>query len=162
MRTWGEFMHMGGVDHSDQLRSYYSVSRPSHKWYRYIFWFIFEAVLGNAFIIDKEKVNRLGRRTVYEFRLALAKQLIGGFSSHSEHKKRSQKALFLELCISSENSPGHFISRREGNAHKRHCVQCKKDGKKTASNRAKETIYVCAQCDVALCKEPCFLRFHSL
>lgn len=33
--------HMGGVDRSDQLRSYYSVSRPSHKWYRYIFWFIF-------------------------------------------------------------------------------------------------------------------------
>jgi hypothetical protein len=30
------------------------------------------------------------------------------------------------------------------------------------SNRAKETIYECAQCCIALCKEPCFLEFHSV
>lgn len=77
--------HMGGADRADQLRSYYSACRPSHKWYRYLFWFIFEVVLGNAFIIDKENVPRQGRRTVHEFRLALAKQLIGGFSSRSEN-----------------------------------------------------------------------------
>lgn len=29
--------HMGGVDHADQMREYYSVGRASYKWYRYIF-----------------------------------------------------------------------------------------------------------------------------
>ena len=153
--------HMGGVDHSDQLRAYYNTCRPSRKWYSYIFWFIFEVVLGNAFILDKENVNRPGRRTVREFRLPLAEQLISGFSSCSENRKRSQKATSLEPCVSPENAVGHFISRREGNARKRHCVQCKRDGRKTESNRAKETIYECAR-GVALCKKPCFIRFHSL
>ena len=76
-------------------------------------------VLGNAFILDKENVNRLGHRTVREFRLPLAKQLIGG---------SSQEAASLEPCVIPENAVGHFISRREGNACKRHCIQCKKDG----------------------------------
>ena len=154
--------HMGGVDRADQLRSYYSACRPSHKWYRYLFWFIFEVVLGNAFIIDKENVPRQGHRTVREFRLPLAKQLIGGFSSRSENTKRTQKAALLQPCVSPENSAGHFSTRREGNARKRLCVQCKKDGRKTASDRARETIYECAQCGVALCKKPCFSRYHSL
>ena len=152
--------HMGGVDRSDQLRSYYSVNRSSHKWYRYIFWFIFKVVLGNSFIVDKEKVNRSGRRTLCEFRMALAQQLIAGFSSRSDQKKRSQRALSLEGCIGPENSASHFISRREG--RKRHCVQCKKDGRKTAINCAKETIYECAQCGVALCKETSFFYFNTL
>ena len=96
--------HMGGVDQSDQLRAYYNTCQPSRKWYKYIFWFIFEVVLGNAFILDKENVNRLGCRTAQEFRLPLAKQLIGGFSSRSENRKRSQKAASLEPCVSPENA----------------------------------------------------------
>ena len=42
----------------------------------------------------------------------------------------------------------------EVKARKRHCVQCKKDGKKIAGGRAKETVH-------ALCKYPCFLLYHS-
>ena len=36
------------------------------------------------------------------------------------------------------NSAGHFSTRREGNARKRHCVQCKKDGRKTATGQGKQ------------------------
>ena len=69
------------------------------------------------------------------------------------------KAAALEVTTTPENSMGHFVIRREG--RKRHCVQCKKDGHKTSSDRGKETIYECAQCGIALCKDSCFLRFHS-
>jgi len=153
--------HMGGVDHADQLRSYYSICRSSHKWYRYLFWFIFEVLLGNAYILDKEHVQHQGRYTLRYFRLAVGKQLIGGFSSRSENRKRSMKAVAAQPCVSPENAAGHFICRREGNARKRHCVQCKRDGRTTTSGRAKETIYECSQCGIALCKEPCFLLYHS-
>ena len=132
--------HMGGVDRANQLRSYYRTCRPSHKWYRYLFWFIFEVVLGHAFIIDKENVPRQSCRTVREFHLALAKQLIGSFSSRSENTKRSQKAALLQPCVSPENSAGHFVSRRE-----RHCMQCKKDGRKTTSNRAHSAVLHCVK-----------------
>ena len=152
---------MGGVDRSDQLRSYYSACRPSKKWYKYLFWFIFDLSLVNSFIIFKENVQRRGRRTLVDFRFALAKQLIAGFSRRAENRKRTMKAAALEVTTTPENATGHFIIRREGNARKRHCVQCKKDGRKTSSNQAKETIYKCSQCGIALCKDPCFLRFHS-
>ena len=72
------------------------------------------------------------------------------------------KAASVEATTTPENALGHFIIQREENARKRHCVQCKKDGRNTSSNRAKETILGCAQCGIALCKDPCFLRFHSL
>lgn len=154
--------NMGGVDRSDQLRSYYSACRPSKKWYKYLFWFIFDLSLVNSFIIFKENVHRRGRRTLANFRLALAKQLIGGFSSRSENRKRTMKAASLQATTTPGNAAGHFCIRREGNARKRHCVQCKKDGRKTPSDRAKETIYECAQCGIALCKDPCFKRYHNL
>lgn len=149
---------MGGVDRSDQLRSYYSACRPSKKWYKYLFWFVFDLSVVNSFIIFKGNVQR-ERRTLVNFRFALAKQLIAGFSSRAENRKRSMKAAALEVTTTSENSTGHFVIRREG--RKRYCIQCKKDRHKTSSDRARETIHECAQCGIALCKDPCFLRFHS-
>ena len=155
--------HMGGVDRSDQLRSYYSTCRSFHKWYKYLFWYIFDVSLCNAFILHKENVavGRPGRRSLVEFRRALARQLIAGYSSRSDNRKRSQRAASLALVNSPDNAHGHFVSRREGKARKRHCVQCKKEEKKTAGGRAKETVYECTHCGVALCKDPCFLLYHS-
>ena len=89
--------NMGGVDRSDQVRSYYSACQPSKKWYKYLFWFIF-----------KENVHRRGRRTLVNFRLALAKQLIGGFSSRSENRKRTMKAASLQATTTPGNAVGHF------------------------------------------------------
>lgn len=103
-----------------------------------------------------------GEEGLLNFRLALAKQLIGGFSSRSENRKSTMKAASLQATTTPGNAAGHFCIRREGNARKMHCVQCKKDERKTSSDRAKETIYECAQCGIALCKDPCFKRYHNL
>ena len=138
---------MGGVDHSDQLRSYHNTCRSSRKWYKYIFFFIFELILCNAHVLHREFLNNL-KRPFKDFRLELAKQLIGGFSSRACTRKRVQKAAKLSPCISPPNAPGHFISKREG--RKRQCVQCKRVGRKTARQRARETVYACAQCDLAI------------
>ena len=53
---------MGGVDRSDQLRSHYSASRPSKKWYKYLLWFVFDLSVLISFIIFNENVQRRGRR----------------------------------------------------------------------------------------------------
>ena len=79
------------------------------------------------------------------FRFRLAKQLIAGFFSRADNQKQTMKAASVEANTTPENASGHFISQREGNAKMRHRVQCKKDGRTTASNRAKETIYEFAQ-----------------
>ena len=43
--------YMGGVDHSDQLRGYYHVRLKCRKHYKYIFWFLFDLVITNSYIL---------------------------------------------------------------------------------------------------------------
>ena len=39
---------MGGVDRADQLRHYYRVRCKTRKFYRYIFWFVFDSAVVNS------------------------------------------------------------------------------------------------------------------
>ena len=49
--TYNRFM--AGVDRGDQLRGYYSCRTKSRKFYRYIFHFLFDVSVTNAFILWK-------------------------------------------------------------------------------------------------------------
>ena len=44
--------YMGGVDRGDRLRKYYHVHVKSRKYYKYIFWFVFEVCVLNSFILS--------------------------------------------------------------------------------------------------------------
>ena len=69
---------MGGVDHSDQLRNYYALRLKSHKFYKYIFWFICDVTITNAYILTKY-LPVTDDKTHLQFRIDLAKQLIGEY-----------------------------------------------------------------------------------
>ena len=43
--------YMRGVDQNDQLRTYYLVRLKSRKFYKYIFLFLFELAVTNAFVV---------------------------------------------------------------------------------------------------------------
>ena len=43
--------YMGGVDRGDQLRGYYHVRLKCVENYKYIFWFLFEVAVTNAYIL---------------------------------------------------------------------------------------------------------------
>ena len=45
--------YMGGVDHNDQLRGYYHVRLKCRKYYKYIFWSMFDLAVTNAYILCK-------------------------------------------------------------------------------------------------------------
>ena len=70
---------MGGVDRADQLREYYSISRSSYKWYRYIFSFLIDVSIFNAFVLcNYHRLSQgMGKLKQLKFRTGLAKQLIG-------------------------------------------------------------------------------------
>ena len=42
---------MGEVDNNDQLRGYYHVCLKCRKYYKYIFWFLFDLMVTNSFIL---------------------------------------------------------------------------------------------------------------
>ena len=73
---------MGGVDRNDQLRKYYGVRLKSRKSYKYIFWFILDVAITNAFILLSNYSPIAAKlRSWKEFRAELAMSLIGDYNS---------------------------------------------------------------------------------
>ena len=65
--------YMGGVDHNDQHRQYYHVRLKCQKHYKYVFWFLFNVAITNAYILKKEAVkcrlpSQVGQGTSYSSR----------------------------------------------------------------------------------------------
>ena len=153
---------MGGVDRADQLREYYSVGCSSCKWYRYIFWFLIDVAICNAFVLcNYHRLSKgMGKLKQLKFRTDLAKQLIGGHST-SVSTAQSCKRRKIEAYLLEEGNAGkHFIDKIKG--RKRQCVQCKRVGTKTPKGHPVESTFECVQCGVALCKEVCFADYHML
>jgi len=74
--------YMGGVDRGNQLRGYYHVRLKCVKNYKYIFWFLFEAAVTNAYILTHYTVATdtiRSQQTFKAFWLRLATQLIGNY-----------------------------------------------------------------------------------
>eukprot|EP00795_Rhopilema_esculentum_P005704 gene5704-10953_t len=136
--------YMIGVDLSDQLRSYYPLGRKGHRWYKYIFWLIFDVSVGNAMV----------------FRQSLAMQMIGGYCGR---KSAMKKNIAYNRCdpetIREEAKYVHSICKIEG--RKKECIQCKRLGRKIPKRRPRETSWKCSHCDIPLCKDNCFLEYHS-
>ena len=147
--------HMGGVDLADQLRSYYAVARSSTHWYKYIFWYLFDVSICNSFLLSKMlPIAAVGKpKTQLDFRLELATQLTGNFSS----RKRSIAAPVVGQETAQEIM-GHFIEKIVG--RKKQCVERKEAGRKTPKGYPVESKFRCRQCQLPLCRA-CFVEYHS-
>ena len=53
---------MGGVDQNDQLRGYYNVRLKCRKYYKYIFWFLFDLAITNSYILTKRHTDLNSRQ----------------------------------------------------------------------------------------------------
>jgi ribosomal protein L37AE/L43A len=120
------------------------------KWWKYLFWFMVDVAICNAFILMKESANHVimtksGKcrdRTQLEFRQKLVHQMIGEFRG-----KRKRES------IGDHQSRGllHWPAEMD---KKRTCKQCAK------KKIRRERIYGCEQCCVNLCVA-CFKPYHK-
>ena len=150
--------HVGGVDLADQMRKYYTIGRSSYKWYKYLFWFLIDLSICNAFVLCNffRQGQGQGKLKQAAFRTSLAAQLVDGFSSRTNSAKRRK---IETLSLSAANAGKHFIEKIKG--RKRECVNCKKAGRKTPKGHPVESSFKCLQCDVTLCKVGCFQEYHN-
>lgn len=134
---------MGGVDRNNQLRAKTPVGRPAKKWWKYIFFFVINLCITNAFIVYKESSvrQRKKRYTLLDFRVDVAKELIGQFSRRKMH------------CCVPQPDQRHRLIRVVG--AKRRCRWCSKQ------QIRRETVYGCNSCNIHLCKNGCFVNYHS-
>lgn len=73
--------NMGGVHRGDQLRGYYNCRVKSRRFYKYIFYFLFDVAITNAFILYKNFRSSPTYNTIKNFHMQLARELIGDYST---------------------------------------------------------------------------------
>ena len=165
---------MGGVDRADQLRNYYRVRSKSRKFYRYIFWFIFDSAIVNAFIFSKNFVPQtevnMCQFTVKKFRLSLADALIGNYNSRQRYALPApiREASLVSVSPASKRlkestaNEGHFPIKGSSGR----CAFCWN----FKNHRRHESSIRCRRCGKALCvvsRDPpengpsCFERYHQ-
>lgn len=138
--------YMGGVNRHDHLWASYTIQRPGHQWWCYFVWFLIDVSLVNSYILFK-MVN-VGNTSHKQFRLKVARQLVGGFSMRS-CRTRHQDVVDLDKALAQDHSRTVIFCRP------RACKLCIKRKIKTCKGRAKETRDGCRQWQVYLHKD-CF------
>lgn len=142
---------MGGVDRNDQMREYYHVRLKSHKYYKYLFWTIFDVAITNSVILAKTNpVLKNESSNVKSFRTALAHQLLDGYCTK---KRKGRKPTEVS---NKKYRMDHYPFRGDGKQHR--CHYCSLNGIR------KETMWMCSTCNLYLCHRgldtDCFLQYH--
>ena len=78
---------MGGVDRADQIRTAYPSSRKSRKWWKYIFWFLVNAMIcmgESPNHVIKTRSGKTIKRTQLGFRENFARQLVSNYRGSPE------------------------------------------------------------------------------
>ena len=139
--------YMAGVDRGDQLREYYACRTKSRKFYRYIFYFLFDIAITNAHILQKNFCPENVHKNVKEFRLQLAWVLMGDYSCRC-----TLSLLHFPIRIPDKSLQKNFKPGR--------CAYCKE------SHLHKDTTWFCRECEVWLYHNgdvhgDCFLQWHK-
>ncbi|XP_060702870.1 piggyBac transposable element-derived protein 4-like isoform X1 [Hemiscyllium ocellatum] len=154
--------YMGGVDLSDQMRSYYPVGRPSKKWWRCVLWYLMNITIVNAWLIFKKSSHDPPLPSRYDhlnFRTSLAKLLRGDYSAGASRKGRLSSSSDTRYPVIFRNPSVHNLVKIQG--RKKVCRQCSKYKRKTASGRSVETSFQCEFCETPLCRVSCFSNYHQ-
>ena len=149
---------MGGVDKGDQLRGYYNCRVKSRKFYKYIFYFLFDVAITNAFILYKNFRSSPTYTTIKKFRMQLARELIGDYSTRRRAGPgggviRPLPLQHFPMKITKESS--------EPERKRRRCARCSQ-----RNNKRTQTSWFCRECEVFLChtgesRTDCFLQWHK-
>jgi hypothetical protein len=145
--------YYAGVDRFDQLRSTFSFGRESKKSWKYLFNFLMNSAVVNAFILYKANSTRpcgQKRYTQALFRAELGHSFIAGYSN-----KHRVAAPNPRLHLNQPQNVDHHENSHMRAKRARYCHTHKK-----FTGERKETVYGCKTCNVHLCKE-CHHRFHA-
>uniref|UniRef100_H2YZK6 PiggyBac transposable element-derived protein domain-containing protein n=1 Tax=Ciona savignyi TaxID=51511 RepID=H2YZK6_CIOSA len=155
---------MVGVDHHDQMMTYYGFSKKSMKWYKKLFFHLISMTTVNAHIVyNKVRVQHgHSKVTMLQFLEELIKDL-----AMETTQKMGQKQ---DATSSTQQGPAsrligrHFMSRLPGDHHKS-CVVCNQKAmhqRDTTQRKYKRSSFWCECCGVTLCNVPCFEEYHTI
>ena len=129
-------MFMGGVDCGDQLRGYYKCSVKTRKWYKYLFYFLFDVLVTNAYILYKHYSTNSEYKIIKDFRMKLANDLIGDYCTRNRPGRVSSSLRLLPLL----HFPLKSTTRKQG----RYTLCCQ-------SEKCTYTTWQCGEYGIWLC-----------
>ena len=137
---------MAWVDLADQFHSYYPVDRASHKWWRYIFYFLLHISSINSFSsYEKNKTPLHAATCTFNLKYAVAfcvKMPKGKLSRNFLIQIYQTGGTGLSACL-TVTELATSVPRRA----RRHGQT--------------ETVFGCFTCNIRLCKGQCFANFHN-
>jgi len=149
-----------GVDHGDQMITYYPFKRKTLKWWKKMFFYLFKVSVVNSFIIYKHYASQNKNPCLKTFMINLCQQMA----------EKSGEIIETDTGNEPNNvdrlTGRHFIKKIPPTPKKanprRTCKVCSKKIKTGKLDRCKkETSYYCPICDVPLCIDNCFEIYHT-
>jgi len=144
--------YMGGVDRSDRMVRTYFVSRQSRKWWFRLFYYFLDMSVANSFILYNNSPNH-DELSELDYIKKLSLALIGTFSRDNGVQAGPQRKRSKVATIPRRTSGNHWPTNVK---KQRECQQCKRSGRKS-----RRSSYICKSCNVHLCIDPCFERYHT-
>lgn len=149
---------MGGVDRLDQhLTNYPIIKKRGKKYYKKIFFHLFDISLWNAFVLYQKHG---GKYSNLNFRLDLVDRLI---ERHGTVNERIGRPGILPNPL--RLTERHFLEVIPATEKKlrptRQCFVCCSKRNESGKRIRRETRYFCPDCGVGLCLSPCFKIYHT-
>ena len=156
--------HMSGVDHVDQMISYYPCTRKTLKWTKKVFFYMMEVSAHNSHVIYKANSGNQTMK-LYDFQMKLIQKLCHSFDRASSSDTSDDEA-------PPPKAPRHDPPSRLFGGFKAHHINSfpATDGKKypqrkcrlcTKNGIRKDTRFYCKECGIPLCKAPCLGDYHA-
>ena len=147
--------YMGGVDKADHYCGSYAFLRKTAKWWRKMFFWLFEVAIVNSFILYNIQRRGQGLKSVThkKYRKNLVIQLVGKIRNKNSRKRgRNSDVESIERL-----SGRHFVAKIP-NGRSKDCAVC-------SDRRVKrrETVYQCETCErkPGLHPDKCFKKYHT-
>ena len=163
--------NMGGVDKCDQYLSYYALTRKSMKWWKKVFFRLFEMCIVNAMCIFFEKNPEFAKKKNSHkiFRLELVHEMVQLYldiRTDEELETRGRHISMTTMPHSRRQTDDnvrlrgkHFAVRMDV---RRKCTMCAyKRNPSTGKRMNTRTNDYCEKCEKYVCKS-CFKTFHTV
>ena len=138
--------YMAGVDKGDQYRQYYHVRTKCLKKYKYIFWFLFDVAITNAYILSTfaPTTMSISQTRLKQFRLKLAEQLVGNYNSRKALGRPPVHVPPPRAPVSCPPPPPRAVLHLPSRLQKRkRCAYCTQ---RRDPPRRKDTSFYCSEC----------------
>lgn len=150
--------NMGAVDRSDMMIVNIESVRRTTRWYKKLFLHLFDISILNAHALYLCKTGK--KPTLPEFHLELVRQMLEKYLEPRTKKKGGRPSGDNPMRLTQRHFPALIPATEKKAGPCRPCVVCKYTERRERKRR--ESRYMCAECDVALCAAPCFAEFHQL